>query len=95
VGRAPAGAIVSIHYDAQEDVRPGHALVTTTGRTYVVMEVRRQQRRRHRGRWHLRCVVSDEPPPPDTVVHPLFWYRRDRREIAGTQGRARRVDLTD
>jgi len=76
---APPGAVVGIYYDARVAVEPGHAIVTTTGRVYVVMVARRQTRGAHRGRWHLRCLVGDEPPPAGTVVHPLRWYKRGRK----------------
>jgi len=74
----PAGAIVSIYYDARVDLVDGDALRTPTGRTYVVMASRRQQRGKHRGRWHLRCLVldRDDQPPPGATVHPIHWYRR-------------------
>jgi hypothetical protein len=75
---APAGAEVGLYYDARRDVAPGHAIVTATGRTYLVVAARRQQRGKHVGRWHLRCLVADEAPP-DATVHPLRWYRRERR----------------
>lgn len=74
--KAPPGALVRITYDSRDQVEPGDAIVTTTGRTYVVATVRRQLRGRHRGRWHLGCVVTDGGPPPDVVVHPLRWYKR-------------------
>lgn len=76
---APAGAEVSIHYDARRELEPGHAIVTTTGRTYLVVRARRQARGKHTGRWHLRCLVVDGAPLPGTTIHPLRWYRRGRR----------------
>jgi hypothetical protein len=79
---APPGALVSIYYDARVLVAPGDAIVTTTGRTYVVVEARRQKRGAHVGRWHLRCLVGDELPPVGTTVHPLRWYKRARRAVS-------------
>ena len=73
---ASAGAVVRIHYDSPAELEPGDALVTTTGRTYVVVGCRRQLRGKHRGRWHLTCVVADTPAPAGARVHTLAWYRR-------------------
>ena len=72
---APVGAVVSIFYDARRDVVAGDAIVTTTGRTYLVVAVRRQLRGRYVGRWHVRALVQPEPPA-GARVHPLRWYRR-------------------
>lgn len=74
---APVGAVVSIYYDGHA-VAPGDALVTTTGRTYVVASVRVQGRGRHVGRQHLACLVATEPPA-DARVYKLHWYRRGSR----------------
>lgn len=78
--RAPVGAVVGIYYDGHAQLELGHALKTPTGRTYVVVAIRRQQRGKHRGRWHLRCLVADAPPA-GVPCHPLYWYRRDRRQV--------------
>lgn len=79
---APAGAEVRLFYDAvTRDVRAGDELVTsTTGRRYLVLAVRRQERGKHVGRMHLRCVVlaPEARRDPDTIVHPVTWYRRHR-----------------
>lgn len=77
---APAGAEVRIFYDSRARLQTGDALKTTTGRVYVIVGARRQLTGRHVGRWHLRCVVvGNEPPPAGARVWPLFWYRRDRK----------------
>ena len=75
---APAGAVVRLYYDSPGEmpIVMGDALVTTTGRTYVVVGCRRQLRGKHRGRWHLTCVVADTPAPAGARVHTLAWYRR-------------------
>lgn len=72
---APVGAVVSIYYDASAVVAEGDAIKTSTGRTYQVVAARRQERGKHRGRWHLRCLVVDDHPP-GVIVHPLHWYKR-------------------
>lgn len=77
---APEGAVVGIYYDGFA-VAVGDALVTPTGRTYVVVSVRRQERGAHVGRQHLRCAVA-EPGSAESSgakVHPLRWYKRARR----------------
>jgi hypothetical protein len=75
---APLGAVVGIFYDARVDLEPGDAIVTGTGRTYLVMTARQQRRGRHVGRWHLRCLI--QPAPPEGArVYTLRWYRRRRR----------------
>lgn len=76
---APAGAEVGIYVDAAQELAAGAAVVTTTGRTYIVVRVRRQARGRHLGRQHLRCIVSDIPPPAGVRILRLRWYRRRRR----------------
>lgn len=75
--RAPVGAVVGMYYDADigDELAIGHALQTPTGRTYVVLELRVQARGKHAGRYHLRCLVSEEPPPA-APVHQLVWYPR-------------------
>ncbi len=75
---APVGAVVGLYYDAPCDVVAGDAIVTTTGRTYLVVSVRCQRRGKHVGRWHLRCLVQ-RAAPPGAHVHPLRWYPRGRR----------------
>lgn len=74
---APEGAEVGIYYDGRP-LEPGDALVTPTGRTYLVTAVRRQTRGKHVGRQHLRCVVAAAAPATARVV-PLYWYKRGRR----------------
>lgn len=78
---APVGAVVSIFYDARRDVTAGDAIVTASGRVYEVASVRRQQRGKHVGRWHLHCLVvvaKGATDIPYRRVHPLRWYRRSR-----------------
>jgi hypothetical protein len=82
VTAAPAGAEVGLYYDARRDVAVGDVVETTrTKRRYLVMKVRRQERGRHAGRWHLRCVVlpPDADVDPDAVIHPVRWYRRESK----------------
>lgn len=79
---APIGALVSIYYDSPRDVAQGDAIVTPTGRTYVVMSVRRQVRGKHTGRWHLKCLIA-EAPPEGARTYPIYWYKRGRRPGRG------------
>lgn len=76
--KAPAGSVVRISYDTNDEVCAGDAIMTATGRTYVVEQARRQSRGKHRGRWHVRCLVADQPPPDGARVHVLYWYPRTR-----------------
>ena len=74
--KAPVGAVVRIFYDGRPPpVEAGHALVTTTGRVYLVLGVRQQRRGKHLGRFHLTCIIQREVPA-DAFVHRLIWYRR-------------------
>lgn len=75
---APPGAVVRITYDARVPVAAGDALVTPSGRTYLVVAARRQEGGKHRGRWHLRCAVAEGPAPAGVTRHRLIWYRRGR-----------------
>lgn len=76
---APAGSFVRLHVDLLATVYVGDAIVTTTGRTYLVVTTRRQARGRHRGRQHLGCLVSDTPPPGGARVHRIRWYKRAKK----------------
>ena len=76
---APIGAEVGIHVDLVDQVVAGDAIVTQTGRTYLVVSCRRQQRGIHAGRQHLRCLVAESPPPAGVRVHRIRWYKRGRR----------------
>ena len=78
--KAPVGAFVRIYYDGRP-LSPGDYLLTPTGRLYQVITVRVQQRGKHRGRQHLRCLV-DETPIGGRRVLPLHWYPRVRRVVA-------------
>ena len=78
----PAGSIVRITFDGLRRLEPGDVLQTKTGRGYVIMTVRVQQRGVHRGRQHLLCLVATEPPP-GAIVYPLRWYPRDRKPREG------------
>lgn len=73
---APVGAEVGLYYDGWvKDLAAGDALRTPRGRVYLLTDVRRQQRGKHIGRYHLRAVVADAVP--DNVrVFPIHWYRR-------------------
>ena len=78
----PPGREVRLFYDATDrEVGVGDELETTTGRRYLVLAVRRQKRGVRVGRWHVRAVVlaPGATRDPDSVVHPVYWYRRSRR----------------
>lgn len=76
---AAVGAEVTIApYDTEDPVEHGEYLVTTTGRSYLVLEAQCAQRGAHAGRrWRLQClVVEPDDVPADAVVHDLAWYPR-------------------
>lgn len=76
--KAPLGAEVGLYFDGWTPLEPYlHALVTPSGRVYLVVAVRVQQKGKHRGRQHLRCVVSDVVPEGAQEV-PLHWYARGK-----------------
>ena len=83
---APVGSVVRITYDSDwYPVCPGDALVSGTGRVYVVDRARQQLTGKHAGRWHLACVVA-EAVPEGARVHVLRWYPR-LRDRAGSKPR--------
>jgi hypothetical protein len=89
---APAGAIVSLYVDLRASVADNDVIETQTGRRYRVLDVRVQQRGKHVGRQHLRCIVlGDEGEHDDlnrsadprmSAVHRIRWYER-----GGSRGR--------
>jgi hypothetical protein len=78
--KAPAGAVVRIYYDGAR-VDAGDALRTPTGRCYIVLAKRLQERGKHVGRQHLACIVADEVPAGARVLE-LHWYRRGKKRSA-------------
>lgn len=74
--KAEIGDEVGLYYDADAPVLEGDFLVTRTGRCYKVVKLRIQQRGQNKGRYHLRCVVS-EKVEKSAKVHSLCWYPRD------------------
>jgi hypothetical protein len=77
----PEGAIVTITYDANPDqgVVAGDALVTTTGRLYLILGAERVATAAVHLRLRLRCVVAGKVAAPQGVtVHPLYWNVRRR-----------------
>lgn len=79
----PPGSVVAIYFDGLHQLDVGEALVTGTGRAYLVVERRVQTRGAHAGRQHLRCVVHAAAAdlPPDTETYPIEWYPRRRRTV--------------
>lgn len=75
---APVGAIVRLYVDLRARVHYLDVIETGTGRRYLVLEVRVQQRGKRRGRQHLRCMVIDHTTAVDrsSTVHRIVWYPR-------------------
>lgn len=78
--KAAVGRIVPLTYDSPREIRPGEYLQTTTGRSYLLMDVRQQAKGKHTGRWHIKAMVVDRSEiPPGAVIHPIYWYPRKRK----------------
>lgn len=76
----PLGTYCKLYYDSPRDIREGDVLCTMAASFYRVVGVRRQERGKHAGRWHLECVrIGPGDVEEDDTVHPLHWYPRDRR----------------
>lgn len=75
---APVGRVVGIFIDTRTDhIDEGDVIRTQTGRSYRVVESRRQTRGKHVGRWHLRVlVVEPESVTADDRVIEIWWYSR-------------------
>lgn len=74
---AGIGSEVGLYMDTSQRLLIGNYIQTPTGRTYEILTVRTQQRGKHEGRQHLRClVVPAEAIDPDATVTPIRWYRR-------------------
>ena len=75
---APAGAEVGLYVDLTSPVALGDVIETQTGRRYLVVGVRVQQRGKYAGRQHLRCLVLNplDDPAFNPVVHTIRWYKR-------------------
>lgn len=80
----PVGAEVRFYYDHDPGRGPqvGDALVTDTGKTYLLTHARVVARGGNAGRrTNLRAVIvaGVHDLPEGTVVHGLAWYKRERR----------------
>ena len=78
--KAAIGSIVSLYYDSPRELAMGHCLITKTGRVYQIVDLHRQTRGQHVGRWHIRALVA-ESIPAGSITHPIYWYRRQKRRI--------------
>ena len=76
----PIGSEVGLYFDTMRDVAVGD-VIRSSGSNYRVIKVRRQERGKYSGRWHLRAVkIADEDIEPDDEVHALYWYPREKRK---------------
>jgi hypothetical protein len=75
--KAGIGSEVGLYMDTPRLLEVGHFIETPTGRTYEITTLRRQERGKHKGRWHIRAlVVSRASVPDEATVHPILWYSR-------------------
>lgn len=80
--KAPAGAEVGLYMDTRREIFVGDEIRTPTGRRYLVVRNRIQDRGKHLGRQHLRAVVLADDAPhaydrdPDATTHCVVWYKR-------------------
>lgn len=80
--RKPLGTFCTLYYDSPREVNAFDVIRTGAGTCYRVVEVRRQKRGKHVGRWHLKCVrIASEDVEVDDTVHPLYWYSRERQKV--------------
>ncbi len=75
---AAAGSVVKLYVDSRQRLEPGHVVMTSTGRRYLVETVRVATRGRNAGiRQHFTAVVMrDDEPTPAVPVLEIRWYRR-------------------
>lgn len=79
----PEGSNVTLFYDTNKFVSPGHYIRTSTGRTYVVRSMKRVKDGPNGRRLSLSCIVVSPNEPethPSPVIHNLWWYRRAAAE---------------
>lgn len=73
----PVGSVVYLYLDVFRDVQVADLVRTPSGRLYRVVDVRRQERGIHRGRWHLHALVLDPSTPLDgESIIDIVWYPR-------------------
>lgn len=74
----PLGTTCKLHYDSPREVEAFDVIRTEpAGTCYRVLEVRIQERGKHAGKKHLKCVrIAAGDVEEDDVVRPLYWYQR-------------------
>lgn len=81
----PAGATCRIFVDLRDQIAIGDVIQTPTGRSYGVLEVRRQRSAsKHPNRQHLRVLVLDEASLAEARdgkarLFTIRWYKRSKR----------------
>ena len=77
----PLGTECTLYYDSPREVEAFDVIRTQAGTCYRVLEVRIQERGKHAGRKHLKCLrIAPEDVEEDDTIHPLYWYSRERRK---------------
>lgn len=82
------GRVVSLYMDTITELHEGDVLLREANpdsgrpaRAYRIVELRRQLKGMHEGRWHTKSLVIDPATidPTDDVVVTFVWYPRRRR----------------
>jgi hypothetical protein len=67
-----------LYYDGAANLAIGDYLVTPGGSAYLVQTIRQNRNRPYRK--HLDCLRWPKAEIPDGAkVHPLHWYKRQKR----------------
>jgi hypothetical protein len=81
--RQPLGTLCSLgSCDTDAEVSEGDVIRSSGGSHYLVLSARRvtPRSRHYPYRWNLECLrIGPDEVPEDAVVHPLYWYSRDRK----------------
>lgn len=67
-----------LYYDGVAQLEVGHYLRTPGDSAYRIQDVRQDRKRAYRR--HLTCLRWPvEEIPADATVHPLHWYKRQKK----------------
>jgi hypothetical protein len=77
--KAAEGSVVSLYFDSRHPIDEGDVLRTATGRRYLILSHRVQERGKRAGRHHLTCLVMRPGDTSEGRTFPIYWYGRNRR----------------